>query len=64
LWFAYTVSFTFAEQKWLFSSKGGDIQNKVLDLLMSHIDWDGHGRALDIGCGKRSFDDQDCQEIS
>ena len=35
----------------LFSPEGGDIQNKVLDLLVSRIEWDGQGRALDIGCG-------------
>jgi SAM-dependent methyltransferase len=35
----------------LFSDDGGDIQNKVVDILMGHIDWDGKGRVLDIGCG-------------
>jgi SAM-dependent methyltransferase len=35
----------------MFSPEGGDIQNKVLDLLVSHIEWDGQGSALDIGCG-------------
>lgn len=34
-----------------FSPGGGDIQNKVLDLLVDRIEWDGEGRALDIGCG-------------
>jgi len=41
----------FCRAKWLFSMEGGGIQNKVLDLLISYIDWDGHGRVLDIGCG-------------
>ena len=35
----------------LFSKGGGDIQNRVLDLLVSQIDWNGKGKALDIGCG-------------
>lgn len=35
----------------LFAADGGNIQNKVLDLLVSQIDWDGKGKALDIGCG-------------
>lgn len=34
-----------------FSPKGGDLQNKVPDLLVSRISWDGKGKALDIGCG-------------
>ncbi len=41
----------FRHARRLFSPEGGDIQNKVLDLLVSHIDWDGKGKALDIGCG-------------
>jgi ubiquinone/menaquinone biosynthesis C-methylase UbiE len=44
-----TLYFLFARR--LLSSKGGDVENKVLDLLISHIDWDGEGKVLDIGCG-------------
>lgn len=35
----------------LFSYSGRGVQQKVLDLLLSHVDWDGKGSALDIGCG-------------
>lgn len=35
----------------LFSPAGGDIQNRIHALLVSHILWDGRGKALDIGCG-------------
>ena len=35
----------------LFAAEGGDIQNKILDLLVSRVDWSGDGSALDIGCG-------------
>jgi SAM-dependent methyltransferase len=34
-----------------FSDEGGNVQNKVIDMLISHIAWDGKGRAPDIGCG-------------
>jgi SAM-dependent methyltransferase len=37
-------------RRW-FAADGGDIQNKVLDLLVSYIHWNGNGIALDIGCG-------------
>ena len=43
------VYFLYAKR--LFSPGGRDIQNKVLDLLIGHIHWDGEGKALDIGCG-------------
>ena len=31
--------------------KGGDIQVKLWDTLIEHLDWDGNGRIIDIGCG-------------
>ena len=46
---ACVVYFRYARR--LFSPEGGDIQSKVLDLLVSRIEWDGEGKALDIGCG-------------
>ena len=41
----------FLRAQHLFSYNGGKIQRKILELVMRHIRWDGHGRALDIGCG-------------
>jgi SAM-dependent methyltransferase len=41
--------FTFAYRR--FSPGGGDLQTKILDLILKRIDWDGTGRAIDIGCG-------------
>ena len=35
----------------LFSSRGRDIQTKIQELIISRLDWDGEGQALDIGCG-------------
>lgn len=34
-----------------FSHRGADIQSKVVGLVLSHLDWNGKGRVLDIGCG-------------
>jgi methylase of polypeptide subunit release factors len=34
-----------------FSPSGGNIQNSVCELVISNLDWDGNGEALDIGCG-------------
>jgi ubiquinone/menaquinone biosynthesis C-methylase UbiE len=41
----------FIRAKWLLDAEGGDVQNKVRDELISHIEWNGSGRVLDIGCG-------------
>ncbi len=35
----------------MFADDGGGIQEKILELLISFVEWDGKGRALDIGCG-------------
>ena len=41
----------FAYARYRFSPRGGNIQAKIQGLLMDYIDWDGEGKALDIGCG-------------
>ncbi len=43
------IYFAYAYHK--FSYGGGKIQGRILDLVIQRIDWDGSGRALDIGCG-------------
>ena len=35
----------------IFSYGGGGLSGKILDMVVSHIKWDGQGDALDIGCG-------------
>ena len=45
----------FALARWRFSSGGGDIQRRIQDLVLDNLDWDGQGRALDIGCGSGSL---------
>jgi SAM-dependent methyltransferase len=42
----------FAYARHRFSPKGGDIQTKVVDLVLDRMaGWDGTGKVLDIGCG-------------
>lgn len=41
----------FLRARRLFSPEGGDVQNQVVALVLSRAEWDGYGRALDIGCG-------------
>ena len=45
-------SLYFAYARYLFSTRGGDIQAKIQDLVLDRLaDWDGVGKVLDIGCG-------------
>ena len=44
--FAY---FLYARHK--FSPTGGNIQGRIRDLVLDGLDWEGEGKALDIGCG-------------
>jgi len=46
LCFAY-----FAYARYRFSPKGGNIQAKIQALLLDYFEWDGEGKAIDIGCG-------------
>ncbi len=41
----------FIRARRLFSYTGGKVMQKVLDLVLARIEWDGVGRAVDIGCG-------------
>ena len=43
------VYFLYARYK--FSPRGGNIQAQIQELVLSRLDWDGEGQALDIGCG-------------
>ncbi len=37
--------------RWMLSYEGGGVQGKILDNVLSYLDWDGNGALLDIGCG-------------
>jgi len=41
------VYFLYARYK--FSPQGGNVQTRLRDLVLDHLDWDGEGTALDIG---------------
>ena len=35
----------------LFRSGGGNLQAQIRELILARLDWNGKGKALDIGCG-------------
>ena len=41
----------FVYARYAFSPRGGNIQNRLWKLVLDRLDWNGKGRALDIGCG-------------
>ncbi len=41
----------FLYARYEFSRAGGGVQEKILQLVYSHLGWNGEGLALDIGCG-------------
>ena len=49
LFFLITVYFSLAHYR--FSPAGGDIQARIIALIFEHLDWNGLGKAIDIGCG-------------
>lgn len=48
----FLLSFVyFLYARYQFSPQGGNVQTRLRDLVLDHLDWDGDGTALDIGCG-------------
>jgi len=47
----FLVSAYFAYARYRFSPGGGNVQGRIIDLLVVHLDWNGEGQVLDIGCG-------------
>jgi len=41
----------FAYARYLFSSRGGRVQDLIRGLVLSNLTWNGEGKLLDIGCG-------------
>ena len=41
----------FAYARYRFSPSGGNVQRRVQDLVLEHLDWEGIGKVIDIGCG-------------
>ncbi len=49
--FFLTIAIYFAYARNRFSPEGGNVQRKIQELVLASLEWDGHGQALDIGCG-------------
>ncbi len=47
----WVVAAYFAYAQYLFSPSGGNVQNQIWETVISNLDWNGEGKALDIGCG-------------
>jgi SAM-dependent methyltransferase len=41
----------FVYARYRFSPRGGNIQRRVQELVLEHLDWEGEGKVIDIGCG-------------
>jgi ubiquinone/menaquinone biosynthesis C-methylase UbiE len=41
----------FAYARYEFSPVGGDLQARIRTLVLNHLEWNGQGSSLDIGCG-------------
>jgi ubiquinone/menaquinone biosynthesis C-methylase UbiE len=49
LFFLVAAYFVYARHQ--FSLQGGNVQDRVWTLVLENLDWNGEGKALDIGCG-------------
>ena len=47
----FSVAAYFRISRWIFSPDGKNVQNQVLDEIVSNVSWLGTGSILDIGCG-------------
>jgi len=45
------VALYFAYARNSFSPEGGNVQTQIQELVLTHLDWNGKGKGLDIGCG-------------
>lgn len=45
------VSVYFWYCRYLFSPRGGNFEERIRDLVLPRLNWNGEGLALDIGCG-------------
>ena len=52
---SFLVCVYFAYARYLFSFAGGNVQDRIVELVLANLDWDGEGQALDIGCGNAAL---------
>ena len=45
------IAVYFAVSRHIFSADDSRFQNRVQELVLDHVNWDGKGKVLDIGCG-------------
>ena len=45
----------FMYARYRFTLRGGDLKAQIRELVVHSIEWDGEGRALDIGCGNAAL---------
>jgi SAM-dependent methyltransferase len=51
----FLVSIYFAYARYRFSPQGGNVEDQVRELVLAHLDWNGEGQALDVGCGNAAL---------
>ena len=51
----FLVSIYFAYARYQFSPQGGNVEDQVRELVLAHLDWNGEGQALDVGCGNAAL---------
>ena len=49
--FSFLISGYFAYARYCFSPGGGNLQAQIRQQILSRLDWNGKGKAIDIGCG-------------
>ena len=52
-WFMVSIYFTYA--RYQLPPRGGNVQEKIWELVLSNLEWNGQGQPLDIGCGNASL---------
>ena len=53
--FFLLIAIYFIYARYLFSPRGKNIQEQIRSLVVSHCEWSGTGKLLDIGCGSAAL---------
>lgn len=52
---SFIVAVYFAYARYLFASEGGNLQDRIVELVLANLDWNAEGQALDVGCGSAAL---------